>query len=100
MRVWRISSPKRSRAGSRRFPIVDYGPGNADAIKAAFVKDMNGEDTSGWLYNDTHNAFGVRDLGYYVGCAICEAYYRKTPDKRAAIRQMIELDFSSTPNSG
>ena len=77
-------------------PYVDYGPRNADAIKAAFAKDMNGEDTSGWLYNDTHNAFGVRDLGYSVGYAICDAYYRKTPDKQAAIRQMIELDFSST----
>ncbi|WP_448097409.1 hypothetical protein [Luteibacter yeojuensis] len=77
-------------------PYVDYGPRNDEAIKAAFAKDMNGEDTSGWLYNDTHNAFGVRDLGYYVGYAICAAYYRKAPDKRAAIRQMIELDFSST----
>ncbi|MFK2917384.1 hypothetical protein ISS97_08920 [Dyella koreensis] len=77
-----------------QLPYIDYGPKHGEAIKTAFVKDMADEDTSGWLYNNTNNPFGVRDLGYYVGYAICQAYYQKAPDKQAAIKQMIELDFA------
>lgn len=77
-----------------QLPYIEYGPKNDGAIKAAFAKDMEDEDTSGWLYNNTLNPFGVRDLGYYVGYAICQAYYQKAPDKRVAIKQMIELDFA------
>lgn len=78
-------------------PALDYmryGPRHEPAIKAAFVRDMHGEDTGGWLYNGTDNRFKVRDLGYYVGYAICASYYRKAGDKRAAVKRMIELDFS------
>ncbi|SFS17785.1 hypothetical protein SAMN05216570_3653 [Dyella sp. OK004] len=77
-----------------QLPYIEYGPKNDSAIKAAFVKDMEDEDTSGWLYNNTNNPFGVRDLGYYVGYAISQAYYQQAPDKHAAIKQMIELDFA------
>lgn len=73
---------------------VRYGPAHDAAIREAFGKDMAGNDYSSWLYNDTRNAFGTRDLGYYVGYAICSDYYRRSKDKREAIRAMIELDFA------
>ena len=73
---------------------VAYGPANDAAIKAAFRRDMAGEDFSGWLYNNTDNAFGVRDLGYYVGYAVTRGYYDRAPDKAAALKTMIELDYS------
>lgn len=73
---------------------VTYGPANDAAIKAAFRQDMLANDYSGWLYNGTDNAFGVRDLGYYVGYAIVSAYYARAADKPAAIKAMIELDFA------
>lgn len=75
-------------------PYVAYGPKNDARIKAAFVRDMHANDYSGWLYNGTDNAFGVRDLGYYVGYAICVRYHAESADKKRAIREMIELDFS------
>ncbi|PKP86686.1 MAG: hypothetical protein CVT78_12250 [Alphaproteobacteria bacterium HGW-Alphaproteobacteria-17] len=75
-------------------PYVTYGPANDAQIKAAFVRDMNKNDYSDWLYNGTDNAFGVRDLGYYVGYAICARYYARSPDKKRAIREMIELNFA------
>jgi hypothetical protein len=75
-------------------PYVTYGPRNDPQIKAAFVRDMHMNDYSGWLYNGTDNAFGVRDLGYYVGYAICARYYARSADKSHAIREMIELDFA------
>lgn len=73
---------------------VTYGPAHDPAIKAAFQRDMTGEDFSGWLYNSADNAFGVRDLGYYVGYAITRGYYDQATDKAAAIKTMIELDYS------
>jgi len=73
---------------------VSYGPANDPAIKAAFRRDMAGEDFSGWLYNSADNAFGVRDLGYYVGYAITRGYYNRASDKAAALKTMIELDYS------
>jgi hypothetical protein len=72
---------------------VTYGPGHDTVIRDAFVRDMDKEDTGGWLYASTGAPFGVRDLGYYVGYAICQAYYRQSADKRLAIKQMIELNF-------
>ena len=38
-------------------------------------------------------SFKTRDLGYYVGYAICEKYYEKAADKALAIKQMIEMDY-------
>jgi hypothetical protein len=74
---------------------VGYGPANDAAIKAAFQRDMMANDYSGWLYNSASgNPFGVRDLGYYVGYAICTGYYAHQADKKAALTKMIELDFS------
>ncbi len=75
---------------------VAYGPANDAAIKAAFQRDMMGSDYSGWLYNNTDNPFGVRDLGYYVGYAIVSRYHANADDKAAAIKAMIELDYGDT----
>lgn len=73
---------------------VTYGPAHDAAVKAAFRRDMAGEDFSGWLYNSADNPFGVRDLGYYVGYAITRGYHERAPDKAAALKTMIELDYS------
>lgn len=77
-----------------KLAYVAYGPSHNDAIKTAFQRDMMGEDFSQWLYNSTENPFGTRDLGYYVGYAICEGYYRQAADKQAALKAMIELDYA------
>jgi hypothetical protein len=75
-------------------PYVSYGPAHADAIWREFVKDMDATNYAGWPYNDADNAFGVSDLGYYVGYAICKAYYDRAPDKRKAICDIIELRYA------
>ncbi|MNN04245.1 hypothetical protein D3C81_1169660 [compost metagenome] len=36
----------------------------------------------------------MRDLGYYVGYAITRGYYDHALDKTAALKTMIELDYS------
>ena len=55
---------------------------------------MTSASTHDWLYNSANNTFGVSDLGYYVGYQIAASYYAGTPDKHAAIRRMIELDYA------
>jgi hypothetical protein len=77
-----------------KLAYVTYGPAHDEAIKAAFRRDMLSNDYSQWLYNSTENPFGTRDLGYYVGYAICAGYYRRATDKQAALGNMIELDYA------
>ena len=74
---------------------IDFGKKNAAALKAAFVKEMLSEDFDNWLWNTFDNPFKMRDLGYYMGYAICEKYYNEAKDKSRAIKEMIELDYNN-----
>ena len=74
-------------------PAVAYGEANEDRVREAFALDMFGSLASFWLWSNAENAFGVRDLGYYVGYAIAERYYERSADKAAAVADLIELDY-------
>ncbi|RAJ88183.1 hypothetical protein CLV59_101950 [Chitinophaga dinghuensis] len=76
-------------------PPIAFGKANDIALKEAFSKCMFSPFTDNWLYNNAKNAFGMRDLGYYMGYAICEKYYEQAKDKKAAIKSMIELDYNN-----
>ena len=73
-------------------PAIAYGKEHAVRVRDRFEKEMFSLHWNDWLYNDFENEFGVRDLGYYVGYAICESFYEQADDKAAAIKEMIELD--------
>ena len=75
-------------------PQIAFGKANDATIKAAFEKEMFSSSMANWLYNSPNNPFKMRDLGYYVGYAICEQFYNLSKDKRAAIKEMIELDYN------
>jgi len=68
--------------------------GREAEIEAAFVSDKDRIDLSKWLYNGTIDQPG--DLGYWVGYRIVKAYYRRSTDKRRAIRDILEM---SDPNA-
>ena len=76
-------------------PAIDYGKENDKSIKKAFGKEIYSMLFNNWLWNNTGNKFKTRDLGYYVGYAVCEKYYEKATDKKQAIRKLIELDYSN-----
>lgn len=76
-------------------PAVMEGRKSADSIKSVFSKQLYNTFNGFWLYSNATNAFNLRDLGYYTGYAICESYYKKSPDKKAAIKEMIELDYNN-----
>lgn len=75
-------------------PQIAYGKANDTKIKAAFEKEMFSSSMANWLYNSSNNEFKMRDLGYYVGYAICEKFYELSKDKKAAVKDMIELDYN------
>ena len=74
---------------------ISFGKGNDKKIKAAFTKEIFSSLFDNWLWNDYNNQFKMRDLGYYVGYAIAEKYYKQAKDKKQAIKEMIELDYNN-----
>ena len=76
-------------------PAVKYGKTNLK-VKERFEEEMFiNQRRSKWLWSDAPNEFNVRDLSYYIGYSICEIYYTKATDKKAAIKQLIDLDYSN-----
>lgn len=76
-------------------PAIQFGEDNEKVVKERFEEDMFvSQNTYNWIWGENQNELKVRDLGYYIGYAICENYYDKAKDKTAAIKEMIELDFS------
>jgi len=76
-------------------PAIAYGKKNED-VRKKFEKEMfYGHNIYQWLWGDAENDFGIRDLGYYIGYEMCELYYEQANDKKAAIKKLIELDYTN-----
>jgi len=79
---------------------IVYGRAHVAELKKAFVPEMFSTATiHNWLYNGS-DAKDMADLGYFMGYAICGAYYGQAKDKAQAIRAIIELDYSDTAATG
>jgi len=63
--------------------------GREREIETNFVPDVDKTDLSAWFDNTT--AENVGQLGYWVGYRIAKSYYQHAPNKRAAIREMIQM---------
>ncbi len=74
-------------------PAIAYGRANDAAVREAFRRDMFGSYTGFWLWSNADNAFGTRDLGYYVGYAIAERFHARAADTTEAVAQLIELAY-------
>ena len=74
-------------------PYMEYGRAHHAELLARFREDLFGEDRSAWLYNG-ETAKDCVDLGYYLGYAICKAYYDRAEDKQRAVKEIIELRTS------
>ena len=71
-----------------------YGRTHDAVIWRDFMIDMNKPDFSNWIYNGATAKDKPADLGYYVGYLITRAYYRRAKDKRAAVRDILNIqDF-------
>ncbi|TXD66561.1 hypothetical protein [Polaribacter glomeratus] len=76
-------------------PAINYGKQNKK-VKQKFEEELfYGNNTHHWLWSDFKNEFDTRDLGYYIGYAIAEINYNNAINKQAAIKKMIELDYTN-----
>ncbi|MEZ4859190.1 MAG: Ig-like domain-containing protein [Flavobacteriaceae bacterium] len=77
-------------------PAIKLGKANQDEIVKQFVKDLfTGENVYNWIWGENQNHLKVRDLGYYMGYEIAERYYHKSYDKKKALKELIELDYTN-----
>jgi uncharacterized protein YjaZ len=63
--------------------------GREKEIETAFIADQGKSDLSDWLFNTTPGKPG--DLGYWVGYRIAKTYYQRAPDKRQAVREILQM---------
>lgn len=73
-----------------------FARGREAEILQRFRAECHGTDNSAWLYDAATAALRQwpRDMGYWVGYQIARGYYDAAPDKRVAIRELLEAtDF-------
>jgi hypothetical protein len=83
--AWTVTGEDPARGASA------YGLAHEHELWAEFQREMNGTDASNWLYNGDRSKDRPADLGYFVGARICESYYQRASDKRAAIREIFAM---------
>ncbi|MGK0414313.1 MAG: hypothetical protein ACJA1B_002537 [Polaribacter sp.] len=77
------------------FKYYKFGFDNEAKLKVAFENDLfNIRKMGDWMWNE-NNQFKTRDLIYFIGARIAEANYNKASDKKAAIKEMIELAYNN-----
>lgn len=76
-------------------PQIAYGFSHEMQVKQEFVKEMFSPNIYNWIMNDTDNPFGMRDMGYFVGYAICKKYYDLSKNKKEAVKNMITLYYNN-----
>ena len=74
---------------------IIYGREHDADLKEQFKIEMFSNMYNNWLYNGSTTKT-VADLGYYMGYAICKSYYNNSPDKKKAIKEIIELNYSDS----
>lgn len=74
-------------------PYLQYGRAHEPELKARFKTFMFSGTMNEWLYNGGNVAHP--DLGYFMGYQICQSYYRKSKDKKLAIKEIITLNYGN-----
>jgi hypothetical protein len=76
--------------------LHEYGDRREKQLWLEFKKEMNGTNTSNWLYQGDKAKDKPADLGYYIGYKITESYYSKAKDKKQAIKDILDIkDFNA-----
>ena len=71
-----------------------YGRAHLKEVKENFRLDLFSSRYKNWLYNG--GQLGEKsDLGYFIGYEICHSYYKNAKNKSTAIKDIINLDYSS-----
>lgn len=73
---------------------MDYGRKHEGELWTEFKKDMYLLDTEKWMYNGNASPDKPADLAYFIGYAICKSYYERAEDKKAALKAIININYS------
>lgn len=74
--------------------LHEYGDPIEAELWKEFKTEMNGNDVSNWLYQGNEAKDRPADLGYYIGYKIAQSFYERSSDKKAAVKQILEIkDF-------
>lgn len=76
-------------------PYMSYGNAHEKELWKLFEVEMLSQETENWLYNGDDAPNGIADLGYFVGYKICKSYYDNAKDKKKALKEIIELEYST-----
>ncbi|WP_149915502.1 hypothetical protein [Sphingobacterium cavernae] len=71
---------------------IQYGYQNYSNVLELFRQDLLSTNFDDWFHN--HNVSTIKDLGYFIGYDICKNYYNNSVNKKVAIKEIIELDYS------
>jgi hypothetical protein len=74
---------------------IKYGYEHEQELKEAFKQEMFTTAYQKWLYNGSE-ATTMADLGYFMGYTICKSYYNHSTNKKAAVKAIIELNYSDS----
>jgi len=74
---------------------IQYGRAHDKELKEQFKKEMFTNSSANWLYNGSKSTT-MADLGCYMGYAICKSYYEQATDKKKAVAEIIELNYSDS----
>jgi hypothetical protein len=77
--------------------LAGAAKGRERDIETAFLADIDKTaNGSKWLYNSPGTKDWPSDLGYWVGYRVTKAYYVRSKDKKAAVREIIQMsDFKA-----
>lgn len=70
---------------------MEYYMAHEGELCSEFIGFMNDGSYHGWLYGGGVKDGRPNDLGYSIGYKICQAYYEKAPDKKQAIRDILNI---------
>lgn len=82
------------RVNSSEIDRHNYGLKNEEVLWSEFKKVMRGTEYQPWMYGESGQD-RPRDLGYWLGKRIVEAYYKKATNKAEAIKQLLFLNNPS-----
>jgi len=75
---------------------IEYGLRNEVETWRVFTHDMLTSANDLWVSTGDNPILPTRDLGYFVGYAICKSYYNNAKDKKRAVTEIIDLDYTDS----
>lgn len=77
-------------------PYIKYGLENEVKVWKVFAQDKFTTANDFWVSTGNNPILPSKDLGYYVGYAICKNYYNSASNKSQAIKDIIDLDYANS----